>query len=112
MQLGDYIDEYGSDPKQYGNGSIPGNRITSLPHDIVTMNDHRTRHALYKSDLNLQAVHAKMPWITVSDDHEFANNIRGMATQPSVRRFSKRRKPRTKSLSCCQVTRAIAGSPT
>jgi alkaline phosphatase D len=29
---------------------------------------------LYKSDLNLQALHAKMPWITVWDDHEFANN--------------------------------------
>ena len=74
LHLGDYIYEYGSDPKQYGNGSIPGNRVTSPANDIVTMNDYRTRHALYKSDLNLQAAHARMPWITVWDDHETANN--------------------------------------
>ena len=74
LHLGDYIYEYGADPKQYGNTSIPGNRVTSPANDIVTMNDYRTRHALYKSDLNLQAAHAKMPWITIWDDHEFANN--------------------------------------
>ena len=74
LHLGDYIYEYGADPKQYGNTSIPGNRITSPANDIVTINDYRTRHALYKSDLNLQAAHAKMPWITIWDDHEFANN--------------------------------------
>ena len=74
LHLGDYIYEYGSDPAKYGNGSIPGNRIASPANDIVTMNDYRTRHALYKSDLNLQAAHARMPWITVWDDHEFANN--------------------------------------
>lgn len=74
LHLGDYIYEYGSDPKKYGNTSIPGNRIASPANDIVTMNDYRTRHALYKSDLNLQAAHARMPWITVWDDHETANN--------------------------------------
>ena len=74
LHLGDYIYEYGSDPKQYGNSSIPGNRVTSPSNDIVTMNDYRTRYALYRSDLNLQAAHARMPWITVWDDHEFANN--------------------------------------
>ena len=74
VHVGDYIYEYGSDPKKYGNSSIPGNRVTSPANDIVTMNDYRLRHALYKSDLNLQAAHARMPWITVWDDHEFANN--------------------------------------
>jgi len=74
IHLGDYIYEYGSDPGKFGNASIPGGRIASPANDIVTMNDYRTRHALYKSDLSLQALHAKMPWITVWDDHEFANN--------------------------------------
>jgi alkaline phosphatase D len=74
LHLGDYIYEYSSDPTRYGNSSIPGNRIASPANEIVTMNDYRTRHALYKSDLNLQAAHAKMPWITIWDDHEFANN--------------------------------------
>lgn len=74
LHLGDYIYEYGAAATQYGNSSIPGNRVASPANDIVTMNDYRTRHALYKSDLNLQAAHAKMPWITIWDDHEFANN--------------------------------------
>ncbi|MDB5929967.1 MAG: Alkaline phosphatase [Polaromonas sp.] len=74
IHLGDYIYEYGSDPGKFGNASIPGGRVASPANDIVTANDYRTRHALYKSDLNLQALHAKMPWITVWDDHEFANN--------------------------------------
>lgn len=74
IHVGDYIYEYGSDPLKFGNSSIPGGRVTSPANDIVTMNDYRTRHALYRSDLNLQALHAKMPWITVWDDHEFANN--------------------------------------
>ena len=74
LHLGDYIYEYGSDPVKFGNSNIPGGRIASPANDIVTLNDYRTRHALYKSDLNLQAAHAKMPWITVWDDHEFTNN--------------------------------------
>ncbi len=74
IHVGDYIYEYGSDPLKFGNSSIPGGRVTSPANDIVTMNDYRTRYALYRSDLNLQALHAKMPWITVWDDHEFANN--------------------------------------
>lgn len=74
IHLGDYIYEYGSDPGKFGNANIPGNRVASPANEIVTLNDYRTRHALYKSDLSLQALHAKMPWITVWDDHEFANN--------------------------------------
>ena len=74
LHLGDYIYEYGSDPGKFGNTGIPGGRVASPANDIVTANDYRTRHALYKSDLNLQAAHARMPWITVWDDHEFANN--------------------------------------
>jgi alkaline phosphatase D len=42
--------------------------------DIVSLADYRARYAQYRSDPNLQAVHAKMPFITVWDDHEFANN--------------------------------------
>ena len=74
LHLGDYIYEYGSDPAEFGNSNVPGNRITVPANDIVSLNDYRARYALYKSDLNLQAAHAKMPWITVWDDHEFANN--------------------------------------
>jgi alkaline phosphatase D len=75
IHLGDYIYEYGSDPAKFGNtDAVTLNRVTSPANDIVSLSDYRTRYALYKSDTNLQALHAKMPWITVWDDHEFANN--------------------------------------
>jgi alkaline phosphatase D len=75
IHLGDYIYEYGSDPAKFGNtDAITLNRVTSPANDIVSLSDYRTRYALYKSDANLQALHAKMPWITVWDDHEFTNN--------------------------------------
>jgi alkaline phosphatase D len=75
IHLGDYIYEYGSDPKKFGNtDAVTLGRVTSPANDIVSLDDYRTRYALYRGDANLQALHAKMPWITVWDDHEFANN--------------------------------------
>jgi len=81
IHLGDYLYEYGSDPAKFGNTdaltgttAVSLNRVISPANDMVSLSDYRTRHALYKSDLSLQALHAKMPWITVWDDHEFANN--------------------------------------
>ncbi|MEI8028667.1 MAG: alkaline phosphatase D family protein [Comamonadaceae bacterium] len=75
IHLGDYIYEYGSDPAKFGNtDAVTLGRVTSPANDIASLSDYRTRYALYRSDLKLQALHAKMPWITVWDDHEFANN--------------------------------------
>ncbi|MEO8145847.1 MAG: alkaline phosphatase D family protein [Betaproteobacteria bacterium] len=39
-----------------------------------TLNEYRTRYALYKSDLDLQASHAASPWIATWDDHEVVND--------------------------------------
>ena len=74
IHLGDYIYEYGSAPGKFGNSAVPAGRTSFPANDIVSISDYRARHALYKSDRNLQDLHAKMPWITVWDDHEFANN--------------------------------------
>jgi alkaline phosphatase D len=75
IHLGDYIYEYGSDPAKFGNAdAVTLGRVTAPANDIVSLDDYRTRYALYRSDPNLQALHAAMPWITVWDDHEFANN--------------------------------------
>lgn len=65
VHLGDYIYEYGPEaggPRQH-NGP-----------EIITLEDYRNRHALYKTDTNLQAVHAAFPWIVTWDDHEVENN--------------------------------------
>jgi len=75
VHLGDYIYEYGSDPRKFGNAdAVTLGRVTSSVNDIVSLADYRGRYALYRSDPNLQALHARMPWITVWDDHEFTNN--------------------------------------
>jgi alkaline phosphatase D len=83
VHLGDYIYEYGSDAAKFGNTdatTTPAGTAVSLgrvafpANDIVSLNDYRARYAQYRLDPNLQALHAKMPWITVWDDHEFANN--------------------------------------
>lgn len=81
IHLGDYLYEYGADPAKFGNTdpltnttAVSLSRVVSPANDMVSLSDYRTRHALYKSDANLQALHARMPWITVWDDHEFAND--------------------------------------
>jgi len=82
LHLGDYIYEYGAGPTQYGN--VDAARLGRLPvpaTDIVSLADYRTRYMQYRSDPNLQAVHARMPWITVWDDHEFTNNAHVTAAQ-------------------------------
>lgn len=90
IHLGDYIYEYGSDPAKFGNTdstttpagtAISLGRVVSPANDIVSLSDYRTRYALYRADPSLQALHAKMPWITVWDDHEFTNNAYATGAQ-------------------------------
>ncbi len=74
LHLGDYIYEYGG-PGTYGmNSAVAGERPHDPPRDIVSLDDYRRRHAQYKSDPQLQAAHARAPWIVVWDDHETAND--------------------------------------
>lgn len=75
LHLGDYIYEYGGGPDQLGM-SI-GQKIGRAPtpaHEARTLADYRERHACYKLDADLQAAHARAPWICVWDDHETAND--------------------------------------
>jgi alkaline phosphatase D len=74
IHLGDYIYEYGAGATQFGNSATPAGRAPVPATDIVSLDDYRARYAQYRSDPMLQAAHAAMPWITVWDDHEFANN--------------------------------------
>lgn len=71
LHLGDYIYEYGTG--EYGaRGTVV--RQTSPTHEILTLADYRTRHGKYKTDPDLQALHAKAPVVAIWDDHEFAND--------------------------------------
>ena len=74
IHLGDYIYEYGG-PGSYGmDSAVAAERPHDPPHDCVTLADCRRRHAQYKTDPQLQAAHARAPWIVVWDDHETAND--------------------------------------
>jgi alkaline phosphatase D len=75
VHLGDYIYEYGSAVTAYGmtNGQMLS-RIPQPPHEIVSLDDYRLRHAQYKADPDLQAAHARAAWICVFDDHEITND--------------------------------------
>ncbi|MFF5972592.1 alkaline phosphatase D family protein [Streptomyces sp. NPDC012769] len=71
LHLGDYVYEYGT-------GSYPDAKYTVRPHqpahEIVSLADYRLRHATYKSDADLQALHAAHPVVAIWDDHEIAND--------------------------------------
>lgn len=70
LHLGDYIYEYA--PGDYGDTTT--NRINRPAKEIITLQDYRTRYSQYRLDKDLQAVHAKSPFINIWDDHEVANN--------------------------------------
>ncbi|RKQ94198.1 alkaline phosphatase D family protein [Maricaulis maris] len=73
VHLGDYLYEYA--PGQYATeNSDAMNRVPVPAHEIVSYEDYVGRHAQYKSDPDLQALHAAAPWIISWDDHETANN--------------------------------------
>ncbi|MER7621447.1 alkaline phosphatase D family protein [Streptomyces sp. NPDC126503] len=71
LHLGDYLYEYGSGvyPK-----AAYGVRAHEPRHEIVSLADYRVRHATYKTDPDLQALHAAHPFVAIWDDHEFAND--------------------------------------
>jgi alkaline phosphatase D len=73
LHLGDYIYEYDLDHYGKETGAKLG-RIPDPPHEIITLDDYRRRHAQAKADPQLQAAHARAPWIVVWDDHETAND--------------------------------------
>lgn len=71
LHLGDYLYEYGND---FVNGKLATLRATEPNHEIISLQDYRTRHAWYKRDIQLQSLHRKHPMIAIWDDHEFSNN--------------------------------------
>ena len=65
IHLGDYIYEVSSwaDEVRRHEGPKP-----------ATLVEYRNRHALYKTDSDLQAAHARYPWAVTWDDHEVDND--------------------------------------
>lgn len=75
LHLGDYLYEYGTGGYATENAEELGR---SLPAgnagELYSLADYRKRYALYRTDPDLQAMHAAAPCIAVWDDHEIAND--------------------------------------
>jgi alkaline phosphatase D len=83
--LGDYIYEYAAVARPVRRGGSNW---------LLTLDDYRGRYALYKSDADLQAMHAACPWLVTWDDHEVQNDYAGMTPGdkgPAVASFAARR---------------------
>ncbi|MEE2034975.1 alkaline phosphatase D family protein [Rhodococcus chondri] len=72
VHLGDYLYEYAAGEYPVSVGTEV--RRHEPAHEIVSPADYRIRHGQYKTDPDLQALHAQLPWIVVWDDHEAAND--------------------------------------
>ena len=71
IHLGDYFYEY----KTGGYPPLKDQvRPTEPAGELIRLIDYRIRYASYRSDPDLQALHAKVPWIVQWDDHESAND--------------------------------------
>ena len=72
IHLGDYLYEYQPGKYSYGHRNEDVRRHDP-PREIVSLSDYRRRHAQYKTDRDLQALHAAVPFIVTWDDHEVAD---------------------------------------
>jgi alkaline phosphatase D len=73
--LGDYIYEFPGPENP-----APGERV-HVGGEPTTLDDYRTRYALYRTDVELQAAHARFPWLSMWDDHEVDNNYAADVSQ-------------------------------
>jgi alkaline phosphatase D len=77
--LGDYIYEYPGNPVS----AVRSPSLTSTMGFVLTLDDYRARYAQYKSDADLQAMHAACPWLLTWDDHEVQNDYAGLTAGDS-----------------------------
>jgi alkaline phosphatase D len=80
--LGDYIYE-GTSPRPRVRRHVGG--------EARTLADYRTRHAQYKTDRDLQRLHAAVPWLVTWDDHEVDNNYARERSETLDPEFLRRR---------------------
>ncbi|NNE56921.1 MAG: alkaline phosphatase [Hellea sp.] len=72
LHLGDYLYEYGIGGAT--DAMTAAGRLHEPRHEILTLQDYRTRHGQYRTDPSLQAITAQMPMIAIWDDHESSND--------------------------------------
>jgi alkaline phosphatase D len=81
--VGDYIYE--------GPGGPDADVRRHVGGEARTLADYRNRHAQYKTDQDLQGLHAAVPWLVTWDDHEVDNNYAGTRSESLDPDFRRRR---------------------
>jgi alkaline phosphatase D len=76
LHLGDYIYEYDPKPQAPRQHNVSSGTATGAD-QLRTLADFRNRHALYRTDAQLQAAHRAFPFVSTWDDHETENNYAG-----------------------------------
>jgi alkaline phosphatase D len=77
LHLGDYTYEYEIGATT-GRGVPPP---AGFERETVDLHTYRLRHTLYKLDPDLQAAHARFPFLVIWDDHEVQNDYSGIAPE-------------------------------
>lgn len=73
VHLGDYLYEYARGGYASEDAAALGREVEPAT-EILSLADYRARHAQYRLDADLQALHARAPMIAVWDDHEITND--------------------------------------
>jgi alkaline phosphatase D len=80
--VGDYI---------YEGSGRPDRARRHAGGEALTLAQYRNRHAQYKTDPDLQRLHASVPWLVTWDDHEVDNNYAGSRSETLDPDFARRR---------------------
>jgi alkaline phosphatase D len=81
--VGDYVYE--------GTGR-PDRSRRHMGGEARTLAQYRNRHAQYKTDPDLQRLHAAVPWLVTWDDHEVDNDYAGLRSETLDPNFARRRR--------------------
>jgi alkaline phosphatase D len=73
LHLGDYLYEYQRGYYPLPKDAVAG-RLIEPAGEMVALADYRLRYASYRTDPDLQRLHASYPMIAMWDDHEFTND--------------------------------------
>jgi len=73
IHLGDYFYEYSPGNYPPKAAQVAG-RVPQPLAETIHLADYRLRYASYRADPDLQALHARVPWVVQWDDHESAND--------------------------------------
>lgn len=80
LHLGDYVYEYQRGYYPLAKDAVAG-RLIEPAGEMVALADYRLRYASYRSDPDLQKLHAMHPMIAMWDDHEYANDAYATGAQ-------------------------------